>query len=279
MVQLLVKFLKRLAVFIPGIVIAAFSWQYTLPFFDKRLPYIIAILLTYGVAAYVLIPAIIRIWRILLPPKHLPLYCITPDGYVSDPLNIGIICTRRELILAMEKAGWNMSDPTTPRSVIKQIFTIVFNQRYLNSPMSHLYLFGRKQDVAFSLPVRKTNLNRHHVRFWATTFDAKHPLSPQSIHWHNRKAHVHGDKLLWVGAASLDVGLMPIKHNWQLTHMVDPDTNKERELIIRGISSTSKVSKIEQVKLGDPYTLVNRTWHGELNTDGILKIMHLKKTD
>lgn len=278
MVQLLVKFLKRLAVFIPGIIIAAVSWQYTLPFFDKRVPYIIAILLTYGVAAYVLIPAIIRTWRIFLPPKHLPLYCITPDGYASDPLNIGIICTRRELILAMEKAGWNMSDPTNVRTVIKQIFSMVFNQRYLNSPMSYLYLFGRKQDVAFSMPVRKTNFNRHHVRFWATTFDEKHPLSPHSIHWHNRKAHVHGDKLLWVGAASLDVGLMPIKHNWQLTHMVDPDTNKERELIIKGVSSTSEVTNIKQIKLGDPYTLVNRTWHGELNTDGIMKVISLKLT-
>jgi hypothetical protein len=268
MVQLLVRFLKRLAVFIPGIIIAAVSWQYTLPFFDKRVPYLIALLLTYGVAAYVLIPALIRGWRILFP-----------DGFASDPLNVGIICTRRELIIAMEKAGWNLADPTNPSSVIKQIFSIVFNQRYLNSPMSLLYLFGRKQDVAFSMPVRKTNLNRHHVRFWATTFDEKHQLSPHSIHWHNRKAHIYGDKLLWVGAASLDVGLMPIKHNWQLTHMVDPDTNKERELIIRGISTTSKIAKIDQIKLGDPYTLVNRTWHGELNTDGFMKVIRLKQVN
>ncbi|HET8991974.1 MAG TPA: LssY C-terminal domain-containing protein [Candidatus Saccharimonadales bacterium] len=275
MVQLLVKFLKRLAVFIPGLVIAIFSWQYTLPFFNKHLPYLIALLLTYGVAAYVLIPAMIRLWRILLPPKHLPLYCVTPDGFASDPLNVGIICTRRELINVMEKAGWNMSDPTNFNSVIKQILSMLLNRRYLHSPMSYLYLFGRRQDISFSMPVRKTNFNRHHVRFWATTFDEKHPLSPHSIHWHNRKAHVFGDKLLWVGAASLDIGLVPIKHNWQLTHMVDPDTNKERELIIGGITETSQVKKVDEIKLGDPYKLVNRTWRGELHTDGIMKVIHL----
>lgn len=277
MVQLLVKFLKRLAVFIPGVIIAYVSWRYTLPYFDKRLPDIVSILITYGVAAYILIPVCIRLWRIFLPPKHLPLYCITPDGFASDPLNIGIISTRRELIIAMEKAGWHQSDPKTVATISKQIFTIVFGRKYLRSPMSNLYLFGRKQDIAFTRPVKKTNLNRHHVRFWATTFDDDTRLSPHSIHWHNRKAHVHGDELLWVGAASLDVGLMPIRHNLQLTHMVDPDTNKERELIARGIKRTSNVVKVDQIKLGDPYTLVNRTWRGELNTDGVMKVLRLGK--
>ncbi len=276
MFQLFVKFLKRLAVFIPGIIIAAFSWEYTLPYLNKHFPYVIAIILSYGVAAYILIPALVRTWRILFPPKHLPLYCVTPDGFVSDPLNIGIVSTRRELILAMEKAGWNLSDPATPTTVIKQILSIVFQQQYLHSPMSRLFLFGRKQDIAFTMPVRKTNVNRHHVRFWATTINETKSFNPRTLQRHNRSAHVHGDRLLWVGAASLDVGLIPIKHNWQLTHMVDPDTNKERDLIVEGIKQTSKVTKVEAVKLGDPYTLVNRTWHGELNSDGIMKIVYLK---
>lgn len=277
MVQLLVIFLKRLAVFIPGIIIAIISWFYAIPYFDKRVPLVVAILIIYGIAAYALIPAMIRAFRIFFPPKHLPLYCITPDGFASDPLNIGIISTRRELIIAMEKAGWYQCDPKTPSTIIKQIATVVLGQKYLRSPVSSLYLFGRKQDVAFTRPVKKTNLNRHHVRFWATTFDDKKRLSPHSIHWHNRKAHVHGDELLWVGAASLDVGLMPIRHNLQLTHMVDPDTNKEREMIVRGITSSSEVSKIDQIKLNPPYKLVNRTWSGVLKTDGIMKVLRLKK--
>jgi len=278
MIPTFVRFLKRLAVFIPGVIIALVSYFYTIPYFDKKVPLFAAILITYGLAAYVLIPAMIRLFRIFVPPKHLPLYCVTPDGFASDPLNIGVISTRRELIIAMEKAGWHQCDPKTPHNVIKQIVTVVLGQKYLRSHVSSLYLFGRKQDIAFTRPVKKTNLKRHHVRFWATTFDDKQRLSPHSIHWHNRKAHVHGDELLWVGAASLDVGLMPIRHNLQLTHMVDPDTNKEREMIVRGITASSIVSKIDQIKLGDPYRLVNRTWSGELNTDGLMKVVRLKKT-
>jgi hypothetical protein len=278
MFLLFVRFLKRLAVFIPGVIIALISYFYTIPYFDKKVPLFVAILVTYGIAAYALIPAMIRLFRIFVPAKHLPLYCVTPDGFASDPLNIGVISTRRELIIAMEKAGWYQCDPKTPSNVIKQIVTVLLGQKYLRSPVSSLYLFGRKQDIAFTRPVKKTNLNRHHVRFWATTFDDKKRLSPHSIHWHNRKAHVHGDELLWVGAASLDVGLMPIRHNLQLTHMVDPDTNKEREMIVHGITASSIVSNIDLIKLGAPYKLVNRTWSGELNTDGLMKVLRLKKT-
>ncbi|HSX47141.1 MAG TPA: LssY C-terminal domain-containing protein [Patescibacteria group bacterium] len=275
MLQVIVKLAKRFAVFIPGIIIAYVSFRFTLPFFDKRLPDSIAILVTYALAAYIFIPALIRTFRIFFPPKHLPLYCITPDGFASDPLNIGLICRRHELILTMEKAGWFIADPHNPKYIIKHLLSLFFDWEYNHAPVSNLYLFGRKQDLAFEKFVKDRTTSRHHVRFWATTFDGNKPLSARSIHWHNRKRHVQADELLWVGAASLDIGVVPIRHNLQLTHMVDPDTNKERELIINQIQKIKKIKKIEDIKLDDPYRLVNRTWRGELNTDGKMRVIWL----
>jgi hypothetical protein len=272
----IVRYIKRLAVFIPGIIIAYVSLKYTLPFFDRRVPEAVGILASYGLAAYVLLPAIIRFWRILKPPHHLPLYCVTPDGFASDPLNIGIIGTRRHLIDTMEKAGWYQADPHTIVNMTRQILSITLGWSYPTGPMSGLYLFGRKQDIGFEIPTDAGGSSRHHVRFWATTFEGKKKLSARSIHWHHRKAHILGDELLWVGAASLDIGIVPIKHNWQLTHMVDPDTNQERELIVSGLKAKKLVSKTETLKLGDPYRLVNRTWRGELHTDGFMKVIWLK---
>jgi len=89
------RLLKRFAVLVPGIIIAYISVRKVFPAIDRHVPYDgLAILLTYIIAAYILLPALIRLWRILFPPKHLPLYCITPDGFASDPVNIGIIATR-----------------------------------------------------------------------------------------------------------------------------------------------------------------------------------------
>lgn len=277
LIQYALRLAKRFAVLIPGVIIAFFSVRNIFPYFDRRLPIAFAIVITYALAAYLLIPAIIRIWRILRPPDHLPLYCITPDGFASDPLNIGIVGTRHELIRAMEKAGWYVADPHTPRFLIRHVLSIIYGWSYPTAPVSSLFLFGRKQDVAFEIPLEGTPGSRHHVRFWATTYEGKQPLSIKTIHWHHRRAHVQGDNLLWVGAASLDIGIGFVRHNFQLTHMIDPDTNQERELIINQLESKNLLKKVDYVKLGQPYRLINRVFSGFLHTDGRMAIISLKK--
>src|SRR5947209_3052479 len=105
MIDSIWRLAKRFAVLIPGLIIAYFSVRDVFPIFDKRVPAVVAVLLTYIIAAYVLIPALIRFVRIVRPPSHLPMYCVTPDGFASDPINIGIIGSKDELVEAMEQAG------------------------------------------------------------------------------------------------------------------------------------------------------------------------------
>ena len=275
MAQFLWRLVKRLVIFLPGVAIAYLSVRNIFPYFDQRLPLGFAILVTYVLGAYVLIPALIRLFRIINPPSHLPLYCVTPDGFASDPLNIGIIGTRRQLIMAMENAGWYLADPHSWRYLIRQALSIAYGWFYPNAPVSSLYLFGRKQDVAFEIPVEGSPGKRHHVRFWATTFEEEQPLNIHTIHWHHRRTHVQSDNLLWVGAASLDIGIGYIRHNFQVTHMIDPDTNKERDLIIKRLKDQGLVKKAETVKLGEPYRLINRVMRGSLHTDGRMAIVNL----
>jgi hypothetical protein len=273
MLKLPIRFAKRLAVFIPGVIIAVISFKYTLPFFDKRLPDAIAILFTYGLAAYVLIPGLIRLWRIVWPAYHLPLYCVTPDGFASDPLNVGVVGTRLNLIEAMEEAGWSKADPHTVSTMTKQFLSIVFRMDYPNGPASALFLFGRKQDLTF---INGSGHHRHHVRFWSTTFTGDEPSSIHNVDWRHRKAQEQNTAMLWVGAASLDNGIMPIRHTMQLTHMVHPDTNVEREFVYNSLDSKGLVEKTSKLRLGNPYKLVNRTWRGELHTDGKMRVVWLK---
>jgi hypothetical protein len=275
MMQYMLRLAKRVAVLLPGIVIAYFSVRDIFPYFDRRVPLAFAILITYALAAYLLIPALIRLIRIVFPPKHLPLYCVTPDGFASDPLNIGVFGDRRQLIVAMEQAGWHMADPYHGRFLVQHVLSIVFGREYRNAPVSNLYLFGRRQDLAFEIPMDGM-ANRHHVRFWATTYQDKEKLTVRSIHWQHRKTHVQGDDLLWVGAASLDVGIAPIRHNMQITHMIHPDTNAERELIVKQLRDRELVKKTNNVKLEKPYRLSNRAWRGYLQTDGVMTVISLK---
>lgn len=276
MVNYSVRAAKRFAVLIPGIVIAYFSVRDIFPYFDRRLPLGVAIFITYVLGAYLLIPALIRLSRIIWPPTHLPLYCVTPDGFASDPINVGIVGTRRQLITALEKAGWHKADPRSLRSMARYAMSILFDWPYPTAPVSSLFLFGRHQDIAFQIPIEDSSGGRHHVRFWATTFESKQPLTARAIHWQNREAHVQGDNLLWIGAASLDVGLAPIRHNFQITHMIHPDTNQERELIVSQLKSAKLVRSTSTVTLGQPYRLVNRAWRGYLHTDAKMTVVTLK---
>lgn len=276
MIQFILTLGKRFAVLLPGIVITFFAVREIFPYFDQRLPLALAVFITYVIVAYVAIPASVRLWRVIRPSEHQPLYSVTPDGYASDPLNIGIIGTRGQLIDAMERAGWYVADPHKLKFLLRQVASTILGWSYPNAPVSNLYLFGRKQDVAFEIPVESSAARRHHVRFWATTYDAKKPLGLKTIHWYNRRSHIGEDNLLWVGAASLDVGINFIRHNFQLTHMIDPDTNQERELIVDQLQSKNLVKNTKTIKLGEPYRLINRVFSGTLHTDGKMTVVTLK---
>lgn len=276
MLQMFIRATKRLAILVPGLVVAYLSIFNIFPWLNNHVPVVAALIATYLLGAYVLIPALIRLVRIIIPTKHLPLYCVTPDGFASDPLNIGLIGTRQQLIQAMAAAGWYEADKHTFRNAVREALSVVYGWWYPTAPMSHLYLFGRMQDVGFQIPIKDAPAgSRHHVRFWATTFRENGELNVRSIDWHHREAHVQHDRLLWVGAASLDAGVAFIRHNAQISHMIDPDTDQERELIVTQLQNAGLAVTKQSVKLGDPYKLTNRVWRGYLQTDGCMTIMEL----
>lgn len=276
MLAVLARNIKRFLILVPGLVIGYFAYTDLFPAFNRWLPGEVALIITYILAAYILIPVGARIFRIVIQPKHVPLYSTTPDGLASDPLNMGIIGSERQLTRAMKKAGWYKADERTPKTIARLIVNIVLRRPYKNAPFSNLYLFGRKQDVGFELPLNHDPSNRHHVRFWA----ASHTSDPRHLEnlrfWERfHKPNFARRSTLWVGAASRDVGLGIIRHNAQITHMIHPDTNAERDLIVRHLKKTGLVKKVRTEKIGEPYRLTNRVLTGYLHADGKMTICEL----
>lgn len=272
------RLIKRLIVLIPGIAVTYVAVADIWPHIHKHLPYALAIFITYVITAYILIPALMRIIRTIVRPKHVPLYCTTPDGFASDPINTGVISTRQQLILAMTKAGWYQADPYSLPNLVKMVLTIVLKRPYSSAPCSRLYFFGRSQDIAFEQASSNNLSRRHHVRFWAATYTSDLRYRDHVYFWQKHLRAQTGDRVLWVGAASLDTGIRPIRHTGQLTHMVHPDTNAERELIVRQLKKTGMVQKTRTIKAGEPYELVNRVVGGHLVADGDLTICELKSS-
>lgn len=251
-------------------------WRF-FPFFDHRIPIALALLATYIFTAYIYIPAAIRIVRIFVKPAHIPLYCVTPDGFASDPINIGIIGTRVEIIEAMKKAGWYRADKRNIRTVTKMVVSLIFRKPYPNAPFSTLYLFGRQQDLGFESPI-KGGTKRHHVRFWACEMQGPEDFVDHVRFWKrfHKRSKISDNRQFWIGAASKDIGIMPIRHNAQLTHMIDPNTNAERELIVSDLKKSGYLASTRKIKVGSPYRLRNRVLGGFLHTDGKMTICVLK---
>jgi hypothetical protein len=72
MINYSLRLAKRFAVLIPGFVIAYVSVREIFPLLDSRLPLALSVLATYALAAYVLVPALIRLFRIFWPAR----FCI-----------------------------------------------------------------------------------------------------------------------------------------------------------------------------------------------------------
>lgn len=274
----LVRLFKRFLVLFIGVGVVYFAARNVFPFFEHRTPVYVALLATYIFTAYVVMPSIIRLWRLFYRPMHIPLYCVTPDGFASDPMNIGIIGTRAEIVQAMTTAGWYKADSRTLKTLFKMGLSILLRKPYPNAPFSTLYLLGRKQDLGFELPIEGSTSNRHHVRFWACNLDGPEAFHDDVQFWKrfHRPIKLTDHRQFWVGAASKDIGIIPIRHNAQLTHMIDPDTDAERELIVRDLRKSGYLVHTQKVKVGAPYELRNRTIGGFFRADGKMKICILK---
>ena len=86
-VDLLTLTFRRLAVLALGVFsvwLIVFVFRAT----DRRLPAILALSLVYALAAYVLLPRIVRMSLKILQRKSVPSFTLTGDGFPGDPVNL-----------------------------------------------------------------------------------------------------------------------------------------------------------------------------------------------
>ena len=80
-------------------------------FVDRRLPWVLALSLTYGAAAYIILPRAVRMGLKVLQRKRVPRYTMTGDGLPGDPVNLALIGTLQQLRAAFVAVGWLEADP------------------------------------------------------------------------------------------------------------------------------------------------------------------------
>ena len=108
--------------------------------------------------------------------------------------------------------------------MIETARAFIFRDEYLTSPVSPLYVFGRREDVALQ-KARSTINERIHARLWLTpyTFESRR---------------------VWIGQVSRDIGVRLTDQTWNLTtHKIGPDVDFDRGYLLQDLLMSGLVER------------------------------------
>ena len=156
--------------------------------------------------------------------------CVTnrDGGRKGDPLNLVVVGGLDDAFPALVRRGWRPTEQKWSGAIFKMVTSALSGERYVNAPVSDLYLFGRAQDLALQ-KARDTIHQRNHLRLW---------LSPMRYH----------GKPVWIGQISRDIGSRMTIHSPTLTtHKIDPDVDEARTALTEDLAYSQNLARVGRV--------------------------------
>ncbi|HTQ40891.1 MAG TPA: LssY C-terminal domain-containing protein [Pirellulales bacterium] len=209
----------------------------------------------YVIVAYVAVPTA---WQ-HVERKHpaldqAPTITHTKIGIPGDPLNIALVGTEEQVTKAMLAADWNPADPLTLKSSLRIAGDTVLHRPYNDAPVSNLYVWNRKEDLAFELPIGNDPRRRNHVRFWKSD-----KLDDQG-------------RPLWLGAATLDTKVGFSHTTGEITHHISPDVDTERDKLLDDLQKAGAIASVDYVDNFQPKLDGHNGGGDPYHTDGRLAV-------
>jgi len=218
---------------------------------------LVLILCCYGVLAYLLLPFAWTHYEHQKGLAGLPMLTRTAQGIPGDPINVGLVGTKADVLCAMHAAGWYPADPITLRSSLEIVGSVVLDRPYRDAPVSSLFYEGRREELAFEKPDGRSADRRQHVRFWDVL------------------AQGEEGRPVWLGAATFDRRVGFSRYTGQITHHIAANIDAERDALVDDLKAAKVVEAIYEVTGIGP-TLLGRNGEGDpYYTDGEVKISRL----
>jgi hypothetical protein len=183
------------------------------------------------------------------------------DGNPGDMVNFLILGDEDLMKKVFTTAGWVKVDSNVKSTIVEAAIASFSKESYVTMPMSQLYLFGRPQDYgwAHAEPI-KVVASRNHLRVWKAPFT------------------VNG-QVLWVGAATHDVGFEKDQRNNSVTHRIDPDIDLERDYVEKTLCSTGLVVEVTHFLPQNPLQEAETATGGSFHSNGQVLILKLAATE
>lgn len=228
----------------------------------RWLHWLAMVLGVYVLVSYFALPWIWRVYERVRGHIHpalpgAPRRTMTAYHVPGDPLNIALVGTREDIFYAMRAAGWYPADPLSLRARLRIAEDVLRDRPYLDAPVSHLYVWGRREDLAFEQPVGDSPRQRHHVRFWQS-----------------KEVDEQG-RPLWLGAATFDRAVGLSHETGQITHHIAPDIDAERDKIVADLRRVGRVVSVATEPGIWPDTRGHNGGGDPFYTDGMMAVVHL----
>jgi len=166
----------------------------------------------------------------------------------GDPLNLVLVGSKNDILAALIRRNWHATEIIWSQAIGRTFKSFLIGERYRYSPISSLYVYGRRQDIAWQ-KARGTVNERNHMRFWLSSIRFR-------------------GKTVFVGQISRDIGVkFTLKSPTISTHVIDPDVDEARRYFIEDLAYSQALTRFGFVKgveavskeapkmnlVGDPY--------------------------
>jgi hypothetical protein len=164
----------------------------------------------------------------------------TPRGHRdADVTNVLLVGSQAQVEEAFVSAGWTRARRMCFGARMRGLLALILKRTDRAAAVSRLDLEGRPPDLVFEKQ-NDTLAKRHHVRLW-------------------REEGPPG-RMVWVGAATHDVGIAYARRVHAFTHRIDPHIDAEREKIVDDLQLTGEVAAA---------ALVDRPWAPDPGEDDV----------
>ncbi|MDO4686452.1 MAG: LssY C-terminal domain-containing protein [Corynebacterium sp.] len=196
-------------------------------------PYQLFVIPFWGITTYFVLPRMHRIFTQIYVPGYFIGRARTSDGLLGDPINLAFHGSAKEIHQAMTRAGWTLADDVTLRSSWGIIVSSILKRSYPQAPVSPLFVFGRKQCLAYQQEVEGNAAQRHHVRLWRCPDNWLLP---------------GGRRVQWVAAGTYDRSVGLSLFTFQVTHKIDANIDIERDYIAHSLLAANPEAGVEVIE-------------------------------
>jgi len=195
--------------------------------------------------------------EIILP--SLPERTTTRYGQAADFVNVALVGTADQMDQAFHAAGWALGDPTSTRSVMREMHAFLAFKNYPEAPISRQLVDGVPVSATWEKSLDSYE-KREHLRVWA-------------------RNDVFGGQTVWLGAMTRETGATLSVKQHKFIHHIEADMDAGRGMLVRDLSLAGCVASVYYVdRPRMEHAAMNATGDA-MRTDGSLAVVQLKNCE